>query len=237
MALIRCGECASEISDKATACPRCGVGLRVQPAVFTAPQYVAPTPFVLPILITPGASAPAPPTPPINPSPAEQPIWEGSPSRKAMIATVASNAVYAIVIGVLGVIALNLVLDSQVDSGSDNGTIKLAIVALVVLAGTVRVIRALRDAAEHRGERYLLSTQRIHQAGLSNAWDVPLRDIEAVSANATWIENLISIGDVKIRAKAKKVYHLLDVEDPASVREQIRDAVHAATGTRPQPRE
>src|SRR3954471_21705877 len=71
MALIPCPECKREISDRAAACPHCGVAIAGNPASPGAGVAASPSP---PPLVAFGASG----------AHEETVVWEGTPSRRLM---------------------------------------------------------------------------------------------------------------------------------------------------------
>jgi hypothetical protein len=229
MALISCTECGNEVSDKAPACPRCGVpSARFQVQHVIAVQAA---PAIIPVIIS--SAAPTSTDSSAAPNPSEHPIRDWSPSRKAVAAAVVPSVLYAIVIGGLGLLVLDAIADAQVNPSPDQDDVKFVVLGLVALAAAFRVARSFWRAKERARARYVLTNQRLRQATLPNGWEIEVRDIRSVSAAATWFERLLGIGDVTVVAKGRKPCRLFDLEDPASVEDQIRTGVYDATGVRP----
>ena len=144
MPLVTCPDCGHQVSTAAATCPQCNRPL--------TPQLAAPA------LGTLGAPA------------AEQIVWEGVPSLKAMIVEFAVTALYAIVLPIFAALAFDPLLSLVAGLGgarratSSRPTARRSRPVVILLVVVVVGLRAVKLAAHMtvlRSHRYRVSYQRI----------------------------------------------------------------------------
>jgi membrane protein YdbS with pleckstrin-like domain len=213
MPLVTCPDCGHQVSTAAATCPQCNRPL--------APQLTAPA-----------LGAPA----------AEQIVWEGVPSLKAMIAEFAVTAFYAIALPLVAVLAFDPLLSLLGGLGrparellaTNRPTIKMGVSLLVVVVVGWRAVKLAAQVAVLRSHRYRISNQRIvvESGALSKRIDeVDMRTVEDIEFQQRFLERLLGIGQISIVAADKKMsrFRLLGIENPREVRELIRAQAFQAT--------
>jgi membrane protein YdbS with pleckstrin-like domain len=213
MPLVTCPDCGHQVSTAAVTCPQCNRPL--------APQISAPA-----------LGAPA----------AEEVVWEGVPSLKAMIVEIVVTAGYAIVLPIAAALAFDPLLSLVAGLGgparelveTNRPTIKTVVILLVVAVVVVRALKLAGHVAVLRSHRYRVSNQRIvvESGALSKRIDeVDMRTVEDIEFQQRFLERLLGIGQIAIVAADKKMsrFRLLGVENPREVRELIRAHAFQAT--------
>ena len=213
MPLIICPDCGHQVSTSAAVCPQCNRPM--------TPQMAAPA---------------------AGPSSAEQVVWEGVPSLKAMIVEAVTTAIYALGLPVAAYLAFDPVLGLVAGLGrpvadsvaTNRPTIRMVVVALVVAVVAWRVAKLAWHATVLRGHRYRVSNQRIvlESGALSKRIDeVDMRTIDDIEFRQGLLERLLGIGQIDIIAADKRLgrFRLLGVPQPRELRELIRTHAFQAT--------
>jgi uncharacterized membrane protein YdbT with pleckstrin-like domain len=213
MPLVTCPDCGHQVSTAAASCPQCNRPLA-------------------PALAAPAVAAPA----------AEQIVWEGVPSLKAMVVEIAVTVFYAIALPLVAVMAFEPLLSLAAGLGApareavvtNRPTIKMVAILLVVVVVGLRALKLAAHVAVLRSHRYRVSNQRIvvESGALSKRIDeVDMRTVEDIEFQQRFLERLLGIGQIAIVAADKKMnrFRLLGVENPREVRELIRGHAFQAT--------
>lgn len=213
MPLVTCPDCGHQVSTAAATCPQCNRPLT-------------------PSLAAPAVAAPA----------AEQIVWEGVPSLKAMIVEIAATVLYAIGLPVIGVLAFDPLLSLVGGLGgparelveTNRPTIKTVVILLVIVVVGLRALKLAAHVVVLRSHRYRVSNQRIvvESGALSKRLDeVDMRTVEDIEFQQRFLERLLGIGQISIVAADKKMsrFRLLGIENPREVRELIRSHAFQAT--------
>ena len=213
MPLVTCPDCGHQVSTAAATCPQCNRPL--------APQLAEPA------IAAPGA---------------EQIVWEGVPSLKAMVVEFAVTALYAIVLPIVVALAFDPLLSLVAGLGgpardlveTSRPTIKTVVTLLVVIVVGLRLVQQGAHVAVLRSHRYRVSNQRIliESGALSKRIDeVDMRTVEDIEFKQRFLERLLGIGQIAIVAADKKMsrFSLLGIENPREVREVIRAQAFQAT--------
>jgi uncharacterized membrane protein YdbT with pleckstrin-like domain len=213
MPLVTCPDCGHQVSTAAASCPQCNRPLA-------------------PALAAPAVAAPA----------AEQIVWEGVPSLKAMVVEIAVTVFYAIALPLVAVMAFEPLLSLAAGLGApareavvtNRPTIKMVAILLVVVVVGLRALKLAAHVAVLRSHRYRVSNQRIvvESGALSKRIDeVDMRTVEDIELQQRFLERLLGIGQIAIVAADKKMnrFRLLGVENPREVRELIRGHAFQAT--------
>lgn len=185
-----------------------------------------------PQLAAPAAAAP----------PAEQVVWEGVPSLKAMLVEIVSTAVFALSLPIAALLAFDPVLSllGGVNAATatlvaeNRPTIKLAVIGAVVVLVGARLAKLAWHVAVLRGHRYRISNQRIvlESGAFSKRIDeIDMRTVEDIEFQQRFLERLLGIGQIAIVAADKQMsrFRLLGVERPRELRELIRAHAYQAT--------
>ncbi len=213
MPLVTCPDCGHQVSTSAAVCPQCNRPM--------SPQLAAP-------------ASPAPA--------AEQVVWEGVPSLKAMLVEIVTTAGYALVLPIAAALAFDPVLsllggvNASMASliAESRPTIKLAVIgALAVIVGA-RLVKLAWHVAVLRGHRYRISNQRIvvETGAFSKRIDeIDMRTVEDIEFQQRFLDRLLGIGQIAIVAADKQMsrFRLLGVEKPRELRELIRANAFQAT--------
>ena len=213
MPLLTCPDCGHQVSTAAATCPQCNRPLAPQ---ISAPAIAGPS--------------------------AEEVVWEGVPSLKAMIVEFAVTALYAIALPIVAVLAFDPLLSFIAGLGgpardlveTSRPTIKTVVTLLVVAVVVLRAAKLAGHVAVLRSHRYRVSNQRIvvESGALSKRIDeVDMRTVEDIEFQQRFLERLLGIGQIAIVAADKKMsrFRLLGVENPREVRELIRAHAFQAT--------
>jgi membrane protein YdbS with pleckstrin-like domain len=173
---------------------------------------------------------------------AEEVVWSGVPSFKALAAQMAGAAVYAIGLPVAALVLFDPAcsLVARLGGGpaeivaANRSSIALGLTIAIVVAVLVRLARLAAHMAALRGHRYRVSNQRIvvESGVLTRRLDeIDMRLVEDIEFQQTLIERLLGIGQLVVVSADKKMrtFRLLGVENPRDVRELIRTHAFAAT--------
>jgi uncharacterized membrane protein YdbT with pleckstrin-like domain len=185
-----------------------------------------------PQLAAPAAGAPV----------AEQVVWEGVPSLKAMLVEIVTTAAYALGLPIVALLAFDPVLSliGGVNAATasllaeNRPTIKLVVIGAVVVVVVARVAKLAWHAAVLRGHRYRISNQRIviETGAFSKRIDeIDMRTVEDIEFQQRFLERLLGIGEIAIIAADKQMarFRLLGIEKPRELRELIRANAFQAT--------
>jgi membrane protein YdbS with pleckstrin-like domain len=213
MPLVTCPDCGHQVSTAAATCPACNRPL--------TPQLAAPA-----------IGAPA----------AEQIVWEGVPSLKAMIVEIVVTALYALALPIGAALAFDPLLALVGGLGgparelvaANRPMIKTVVTLLIVAVVGLRAVKLAAHMTVLRSHRYRVSNQRIliESGALSKRIDeVDMRTVEDIEFEQRFSERLLGIGQIAIVAADKKMsrFSLLGIENPREVRELIRAQAFQAT--------
>jgi len=209
MPLVNCPDCGRQVSTAAQNCPQCGrpIGPGFAPTAVAAP---------------PGA---------------ENVLWEGVPSLKAMVVEIIATSLYAIVLP----IAAALVWDPLMRHGasvdfvaSNRPAFKLALIAFVVTVVAARAVKLAWHVLVLRSHRYRVSNQRIVlESGVFSKQidEIDMRTVEDIEFKQRFLQRLLGIGEILIVGsdRTEGRVRLLGVEKPREVREMIRASAYQAT--------
>ena len=215
MPLVTCPDCGHQVSTAAAVCPQCNRPM--------GPQMAAPA-----------GAAPA----------AEQVVWEGMPSMKAMIVEIVTTGVVVIALPIVALLAFDPVLSLLAGLGGparqlvaqNRATVQLVVTAAVAIVVVARLAKLAWHVAVLRGHRYRVSNQRIvlESGALSKRIDeVDMRTVDDIEFRQGLLERVLGIGQIDIIAADKRLarFRLLGVENPRELRELIRShAFHATQG-------
>jgi uncharacterized membrane protein YdbT with pleckstrin-like domain len=213
MPLVPCPDCGRQVSTEATSCPQCNRPISI--------HYAATS---------------------VGTPHAEETVWEGVPSLKAMVVEIVTTALFAIALPVAAVIVFDPALSLFAGLGggaaelvaTNRASIKMVVTALVVIAVALRAAKLAWRIAVLRSHRYRVSNQRIvFESGvLSKRIDeVDMRTVEDIEFRQHVLQRLLGIGEIAIVSTDKQMgrFRLLGVEKPRDVRELIRTSAFAAT--------
>jgi uncharacterized membrane protein YdbT with pleckstrin-like domain len=209
MPLVNCPDCGRQVSTAAPHCPQCGrpIGPGFAPTAVAAP---------------PGA---------------ENVLWQGVPSLKAMVVEIIATSLYAIVLP----IAAALVWDPLMRHGasvdfvaSNRPAFKLALIAFVVTVVVARAVKLAWHILVLRSHHYRVSNQRIVlESGVFSKQidEIDMRTVEDIEFKQRFLQRLLGIGEILIIGsdRTEGRVRLLGVEKPREVREMIRASAYQAT--------
>jgi membrane protein YdbS with pleckstrin-like domain len=223
MAIIACPECKQSVSDRAAACPHCGVALA--PGAGAAVAAPAAVPGVW-------ASGPAG---------AEEVVWEGGASPR-LLASQLPTLFWAVLVPPLAFWLLPQVLhyvgglrhELRGAIAEQRSTIQLVVVVAVVLFSLSRLARVALGYARLRGVRYRLTNQRLTvETGVvsKRVDDIDLRTLQDVTLEQSAMERLLSVGRLVIVSAdhSRPRLVLIGVRDPRDVRERVRASAYQAS--------
>jgi uncharacterized membrane protein YdbT with pleckstrin-like domain len=219
MALVPCPECKAQVSRAAAACPQCGFpfgGATVAGNVFASGRGGPPA--------------------------HEEVLWEGTPSLKALAASIGATALLAIALPLAAYLAwaplLHQVSRASVDAArlvaEHQGTAHTVIVVAVMAAILARAARLAWQVLVLRSHRYGVSNQRIMvESGVFSKTlaEVDVRTIDDITFHQTFVERLLGIGQIAVLSSepSNPRVRLVGVPDPRQVRELIRNSAYQAT--------
>jgi uncharacterized membrane protein YdbT with pleckstrin-like domain len=229
MALVPCPECAGQVSPSAVSCPHCGFPLQgAQAALGTAPTAVAGS----------GAGV----------ATAEQVIWVGTPSLRAMAVDMVATGLYAAVVTAVVALAYEPALrfvaglsrQAAAFVAEYEGGFKLAAILFVATVVGVRLTRLLWHALALRSHRYRVTSQRLlFESGVlsKSITEIDMRTVEDITLEQTVMQRLVGVGEIGIVSsdlgpgggRARTRLRLLGVRDARAVRELVRNAAYQAT--------
>jgi len=224
MALVKCPECAQQVSTEAVSCPHCGKVLSVGAAVPSG----GPGGVVFP----PASSPPV----------AEQPLWEGRPSAALVYGKVLRLIIRAVVLFAIGYFVINVGLPDAASVSAavrlfveENGeTIKWITIALLGIALVPPAIALPLAVARLKSTYYKVTNQRIliEQGVVSKSLiEIDMRSVDDTEFHQTFLERIFGIGEVWVvstdKIAPKMVLH--GIHDPRQTRELIRANAYQAS--------
>jgi len=173
---------------------------------------------------------------------AEEVVWSGVPSFKALAAEMVGAGIYAIGLPVAALVLFDPVCTfvSHLGGGpaelmaSNRSALATILTIAIVVAVVLRVGKLAGQMAALRGHRYRVTNQRIvvESGVLTKRLDeIDMRLVEDIEFQQTWLERLLGIGQLAVLSADKKMrsFRLLGVERPREVRELIRTNAFSAT--------
>jgi membrane protein YdbS with pleckstrin-like domain len=173
---------------------------------------------------------------------AEEVVWSGVPSFKALAAQMVGAGAYAIGLPVAALVLFDPACSLVARLGgaptefiaANRSTIATVLTIAIVVAVVVRLARLVGRMAALRSHRYRVSNQRIvvESGVLTKRLDeIDMRLVEDIEFQQTILERLLKIGQLVVLSADKKMrtFRLLGVENPRDVRELIRTHAFAAT--------
>ena len=224
MALVKCPECAQQVSTEAVSCPHCGKVL----SVGVANPSDGPS----------GVVFPAASSPPV----AEQPLWEGRPSAALVYGKVLRLIIRAVVLFAIGYFVINVGLPDAASISADvrlfveenAETIKWITIALLGIALLPPVIALPLAVARLKSTYYKVTNQRIliEQGVVSKSLiEIDMRSVDDTEFHQTFLERIFGIGEVWVvstdKIAPKMVLH--GIHDPRKTRELIRANAYQAS--------
>jgi len=224
MALVKCPECAQQVSTDAVSCPHCGKVLSVGPAVPSGGPG--------------GVVFPAASSPPV----AEQPLWEGRPSAALVYGKVLRLIIRAVVLFAIGYFVINVGLPAVASISADvrlsveenAEAIKWITIALLGIALVPPVIALPLAVARLKSTQYKVTNQRIliEQGVISKSLiEIDMRSVDDTEFHQTFLERIFGIGEVWVvstdKIAPKMVLH--GIHDPRKTRELIRANAYQAS--------
>jgi membrane protein YdbS with pleckstrin-like domain len=224
MALVKCPECAQQVSTEAVSCPHCGKVLSVGAAVASGGPG--------------GVVFPAASSPPV----AEQPLWEGRPSAALVYGKVLRLIIRAVVLFAIGYFVINVGLPAAASISADvrlfveenSETIKWITIALLGIALVPPVIALPLAVAQLKSTHYKVTNQRIliEQGVISKSLiEIDMRSVDDTEFHQTFLERIFGIGEVWVvstdKIAPKMVLH--GIHDPRKTRELIRANAYQAS--------
>jgi membrane protein YdbS with pleckstrin-like domain len=232
MALIPCPECKREVSDRAAACPHCGV------AIAAAPSGGAP---IGGFAAGTGAGTGAVPWVGTSGAAAEEVAWEGEPSSRLLAREVPGIA-WALIAPPLLLWLLPAALrmvgglhpDLRRAIREQGSTVQLLIVIAVLLLSLARLARAALFYARLRATHYRVTNQRLTvESGLFSKRidDVDLRTVEDVALEQSALERVLDVGRLSILSTDRSRPRLLlqGIRSAREVRERVRASAYQAS--------
>jgi membrane protein YdbS with pleckstrin-like domain len=212
------------VSDRAAACPRCGLAIAPAASTTSAP---AGNPTGLPW--------------PAAPPGREELVWEGGASPR-LLAREPPGVLWAVVAPPLAIVLLPKALAIVAGMGrelrraiAENGpTIRWVVVAAVFVLSAIRLARVALRYAQLKSTRYRLTNQRLTiESGLlaKRVDDVDLRSVQDVALEQSALERLLSVGRLSIVSSdhARPRLELMGIRDPRAVRERVRESAYQAS--------
>jgi membrane protein YdbS with pleckstrin-like domain len=173
---------------------------------------------------------------------AEEVVWSGVPSFKALAAEMVGAGLYAIGLPVAALILFDpaCAFVSRLGGGpaelmaSNRSAIATVLTIAIAVAIVLRIGRLAGRMAALRGHRYRVTNQRIvvESGVLTKRLDeIDMRLVEDIEFQQTLPQRLLGIGQLVVVSADKKMrtFRLLGVENPRDVRELIRTNAFAAT--------
>lgn len=183
------------------------------------------------------AAAPAP-----GGAAAEEVVWSGVPSFKALAAEMVAAGLYAIGLPIAALILFDPACSFVAHLGggpaelmaSNRSAIATVLTIAIAVAVVLRVAKLAGQMAALRGHRYRVTNQRIvvESGVLTKRLDeIDMRLVEDIEFQQTLLQRLLGIGQLVVVSADKKMrtFRLLGVESPREVRELIRTNAFAAT--------
>jgi membrane protein YdbS with pleckstrin-like domain len=224
MALIPCPECKRDVSDRAAACPHCGLTIAAAAPGVSAPGGAAPG-----WVATPSGAG------------REELLWEGGPSPR-LLAREIPAIVWAVVVVPLAIVLLprglriiaGLHRDLRITVAEQGGTIRFVVIAVAVGLAVFRLGQIGLRYARLRATKYRVTNQRLTvESGLfsKRVDDVDLRSVEDVALEQSALERLLGVGRLSIVSsdRSRPRLDLLGILSPREVRERVRQGAYQAS--------
>ncbi len=173
---------------------------------------------------------------------AEEIVWSGVPSFKALAVEMVGAGLYAIglPVGALVLFDPACALVARLGGGpaelvaANRSAIATVLTIAIGVAVVLRVAKLAGQMAALRSHRYRVSNQRIvvESGVLTKRLDeIDMRLVEDIEFQQTFLERLLGVGQLVVLSADKKMrsFRLLGVENPRDVRELIRTNAFAAT--------
>jgi uncharacterized membrane protein YdbT with pleckstrin-like domain len=173
---------------------------------------------------------------------AEEIVWSGVPSMKALAVEMVGAGLYAIGLPVAALVLFDPACSFVAHLGggpaqlvfSNRSAIATVLTIAIVVAVVLRIAKLAGQMAALRGHRYRVSNQRIvvESGVLTKRLDeIDMRLVEDIEFQQTFLERLLGIGQLVVLSADKKMrsFRLLGVESPRDVRELIRTNAFAAS--------
>jgi membrane protein YdbS with pleckstrin-like domain len=189
-----------------------------------------------------GVAAPAPAAGGGVAAGAEEVVWSGVPSFKALAAEMVGAGVYAIGLPVAVLVLFDPACRfvSHLGGGpaelmdSNRSALATILTIAILVAVVLRLAKLAGQMAALRGHRYRVTNQRIvvESGVLTKKLDeIDMRLVEDIEFQQTLLQRLLGIGQLVVLSADKKMrsFRLLGVERPREVRELIRTNAFAAT--------
>jgi uncharacterized membrane protein YdbT with pleckstrin-like domain len=179
---------------------------------------------------------------------AEQALWEGSPSVKAMAMNITTTTLFALVVSAAVFASYRPALRfiAGISTGlaqivaDDEPGLRLAAVAFVIFVVGARIARLLWRVVALRSQHYRLTNQRLllEQGVFSKTiTEIDLRTVDEITFRQSFSERLLGVGEITVissepggRGNHERV-RLAGILDPRNVRESLRTAAYDATGS------
>jgi uncharacterized membrane protein YdbT with pleckstrin-like domain len=184
-------------------------------------------------------------------SPAEEQLWEGSPSLKALAIDFVVTTLFAILLIVVVVSVYDPVLralsglsrdTARFVAGNEPG-LRLAAALFVIIVAGQHFVRLGWRALVLRNQSYRLSNQRLLvETGVFSRTinEIDLRTVDDITFHQRFSERLLGLGQIGIVSsepdpdggprRAGVRARLVGIRDPRHVRELVRNAAYAAAG-------
>ncbi|HET6147970.1 MAG TPA: PH domain-containing protein [Polyangia bacterium] len=225
MALLPCPECKQPVSDRASACPRCGLAL--SPAGPPAALAAGATPWTPP---APGA-----------PAGQEEVLWQDGVSPR-LLAREIPGLTWAIAAPPIAILVLPSALQIVRGLGHEirkvivenDRSIRLAVIGVVMVFSVIRLARVVLRYLQFKTTRYRLTNQRLTiESGLFSRRvdDVDLRSVQDVALEQSVLERLLGVGRLEIVSSdpTRPRLVLSGINDPLAVRERLRAGAYQAS--------
>jgi len=174
---------------------------------------------------------------------AEEVLWEGGPSTKALTYDMVKTGIFAVVVSLAVLIGyapalrfLSGLAEPIADFLAQSAPgLRLAAILFVVAVVGLRLVRLGWRILVLRSLHYRVSNQRvlIESGVLSKTIDeVDMRTVEDVLFRQSFLERLLGIGQITIVAADRTLgrVYLVGIPDAREVRERIRASAYQATG-------
>jgi uncharacterized membrane protein YdbT with pleckstrin-like domain len=173
---------------------------------------------------------------------AERELWQGRPSAKALVGTIASAALFtAVVIGAVA-LAYGPLLDALAtsapslyrDLARNHDTVRLVAVGLVVLLVGGRLLKLAWRVAVLKSHHYRITNQRmVIESGVfsRNIEEIDMRTVEDLQFQQSVFERMLGIGDITVISSDRTNAHtrLVGLARPRELRELLRNSAYQAT--------
>jgi membrane protein YdbS with pleckstrin-like domain len=173
---------------------------------------------------------------------AEEVVWSGVPSFKALAAEMVGAGLYAIGLPIAALILFGPACSFVAHLGggpaelmaSNRSAIATVLTIAIAVAVVLRLGKLAGKMAALRGHSYRVTNQRIvvESGVLTKRLDeIDMRLVEDIEFQQTLLQRFLGIGQLVVVSADKKMrtFRLLGVENPRDVRELIRTNAFSAT--------